>query len=197
MTSTTQRRARGAGFLAWGPSDVNLCEGNARLRALGMPTLLNPEASLGGGGYARYGRWLIGGYGEGGGSRAHNARYQAIYGYGSGQQMFGFTLINLLGLQLTPVVGLGGGSMSASTVDVQASVVNLRRGSGFGGLAFVGVLVEFHLPLWRGWGPQAGMMLGYRFAALLGKNNSDFDLPSSGREGISGFFSRVMVGLGR
>jgi hypothetical protein len=40
-------------------------------------------------------------------------------------------------------------------------------------------------------------MLGYRFAALLGKNDSDFDLPSSGREGISGFFSRVMVGLGR
>jgi hypothetical protein len=192
---TTQRR--GAGFLAWGPSDVNLCEGNGRLHAKGMPTLLNPEASLGGGGYARWGRWLIGGYGEGGGSIAHNARYRAAYGYGSGMQMFGFTLISLLGLRFTPVVGFGGGGMNAATMDAQASVVDARRGTGYGGLAFAGLLLEFHLPLWRGWGPQVGLMLGYRFAALLADNDSDFDLPSEGREGIGGFFSRVMVGVGQ
>lgn len=197
MSAPSNRRVRGSAFVAWGPSDVNLCESNARLRARGMPSLTNPVASLGGGGYGRFGRWIIGGFGEGGGSEAHNARYLARYGYGGGGQIVGFTLLRLLGVSVTPLVGMGGAGMGAQTLDVRATVVEPKRGGAGGGLFFAGLLIELHLPLLRGWGPLGGLLLGYRFTALASANSADFDLPSNDRDGISGFFARVVVGLGR
>lgn len=195
--TTSTRRLRGSAFIAWGPSDVNLCESNASLRARKLPALTNPVASAGGGGYARFGRWLVGGFGEGGGSEAHNERYLARFGYGGGGQIVGFTLLKLFGLSVTPLVGFGGAGMGAQTLDVRAAVVEPKRGGTGGALLFAGVLLELHLPLLRGWGPLGGLLLGYRFTALAGTNSADFDLPSNDRDGISGFFARMVVGFGR
>ena len=191
------RRARGSTFDAWGPSDVNLCESNARLHARQMPMLTNPVASAGGGGFARFGRWIVGGMGEGGGSQAQNERYLARYGYGSGGQIVGFTLLRLFGLSVTPLVGIGGAGIGALSQDSRAAVVEPRRGGSGGALLFGGVLIELHLPLLRGWGPLGGLLLGYRFTLMAGVNKSDLDLPANDRDGVSGFFARLVVGVGQ
>ncbi len=191
------RRLRGSTFVAWGPSNVHLSESNASLRARGMPALTNPVASIGGGGYARFGRWIVGGMGEGGGSEARNAHHLARYGYGGGGQMVGFTLRRFLGVSITPLVAIGGAGMGAQTLDLRATVLEPKRGGAGGTLLFAGLLIALHIPLLRGWGPMGGLMIGYRFTALAGANNADFELPGNDRDGISGFFARLVVGLGR
>jgi hypothetical protein len=193
----TSSRPLRSTFLIWGPSNVNLLETNAHLRAQGMPRLTNPVASIGGGGYGRFGRWIVGGMGEGGGSQARHERSLTWYGYGGGGQIVGFTLLRLLGLSVTPLLGFGGAGMGAQTLGARPTVVEPKRSGRGGALLFVGLLFELHVPLLRGWGPLGGLMLGYRFTKLAGTNSADFDLPGNHRDGISGFFARVVMGLGR
>ncbi len=107
-----------AGFLRLDVDDIN-----SALAGSGFPTLDRSTVTLGGGGYATRGRFVIGGEGHGLLSDAQPAADGSIQvGLDGGFGLFkvGYLAYSESGLDVYPMVGIGGGGVSVSIVERSA-----------------------------------------------------------------------------
>lgn len=113
----------GRGFLQAGYMRLDLDELNSSLSAAGLPTLDDTFLTLGGAGYANRGRFLFGGEGHGVlGSEETTVdgarRLETSGGYGLVR--VGYLVFERAGMDIFPLVGIGGGGMSLEIAERSA-----------------------------------------------------------------------------
>lgn len=114
---------RGGGFFQGGYMKLDLAELNATLAAAGYPALQDGLATLGGGGFGMKGRFLLGGEGHaliGSEETTADGATQVELGGGYGLFRVGYLAYTIEGLDVYPMIGIGGGGMSLSLVDRSA-----------------------------------------------------------------------------
>jgi hypothetical protein len=202
----------GQGFFMIGWQKLDLDELNERLIAAGFPSMSEDFLSLGGGGWWMGDRFLIGGEGHallGSDETTSGGGFKTRIEGGYGQLDLGFPVYRGDRLDVAPILGIGGGSVS---VDL------LERGSPL----FDDVLTDprtgarltaegFNLDLsvavtWRltrsvdDDGDEGGFAVGLRggYAYSLGdwewKLNDDTEVPGGPQLGTRGVYLRLMLG---
>lgn len=107
-----------AGFLRLAVGDMN-----SALSGAGLPTLDRSAVTLGGGGYAMRGRFVIGGEGHGllsDDQPSPDGAVQVSLDGGYGLFKLGYLAYTESGLDVYPMVGIGGGGLSVSIVERSA-----------------------------------------------------------------------------
>lgn len=205
----------GVGYFGGGAVrlDVDELEAAVRAAAPGAPELEGTLVSLGGGGYAVRGRWILGGEGMGATmptrrSATHEARLSAGYGL----FRIGYNLLPPGGTLLYPSLGVGGGSLALTLTrrgaqtfgDAVATprVSELERSMGVldAGLALEGVVGRRPASR-RGASGVGGWVLGLRAGYLLPFARSDWRQQDDGLAGgpateLRGPYARLVVGVG-
>jgi hypothetical protein len=114
---------RGGGFFQGGYMQLDLAELNATLTAAGYPALGEGFGTLGGGGFGMKGRFLLGGEGHaliGSDETTADGATQLELGGAYGLFRVGYLAYTLEGLDIYPMIGIGGGGMSLSLIDRSA-----------------------------------------------------------------------------
>lgn len=101
-----------------GGNIVNLKSMNQRLENKGYPKLPENLISLGGGGHGIIGRVIIGGEGHGFiGKKTTGEKYNTSIGIGYGLFDIGYIAYSTRGLNIYPLLGLGGGGINIRIVE--------------------------------------------------------------------------------
>ena len=113
----------GRGFFQAGLLRLDVDDMNAALAGAGFPTLDRSTVTLGGGGYATRGRFVIGGEGPGLLSDDRPSADGSVQvGVDGGYGLFkvGYLAYSESGLDVYPMVGIGGGGLSVGIVERSA-----------------------------------------------------------------------------
>ncbi|GBD03418.1 hypothetical protein HRbin19_00700 [bacterium HR19] len=172
----------GVAYFILGGKILNLSSLNTRLESKGYPKISNNFISLGGGGHFAVKRFIIGGEGHGFFSKeTENIGYRASVGGGYGFFNIGYIVYRTEGLNVYPLLGLGGGAMTLELVEKAISpsfddLLSNPRGqanlSVGGFLINLAVGLDYFLALRRGergeGGLDFGLRLGYIFSPFMG-----------------------------
>ena len=184
---------------------------NDRFAASGYPDADDRLLALGGGGLVSRGRLLIGGEGHGviGPRRgAMDDDLSVRVGGGYGMFLLGYAVHREGGLDLFPLVGIGGGGLAVSIDERSAPTFdeildNPRRGAQLasGQLllnAGLGLDYTFRGESRRRGGPMVGIRGGYMFAPMTAEwVTGDGTLTGGPDAGFKGPYLRVVIGGGR
>jgi len=114
---------RGGGYFQAGLMVLDTDELNAALLPAGYPALDDSFLTLGGGGFGMSGRFLIGGEGHaviGGTETTPDGTFQLGLGGGYGLFRLGYLAYSIAGVDVYPMIGLGGGGVSLSLIERSA-----------------------------------------------------------------------------
>jgi opacity protein-like surface antigen len=198
----------GRGFFMIGAQQLDLDELNERLGDAGHPDFDDVALTLGGGGFFRRGRLILGGEGHGViGSSETTADGDLRTGLAGGYGLLnlGFAVVEHSGLLVYPLVGVGGGGMSLSidersTPSFDDILDDPRRGVRLNQAQFLlsaGVGVDQLFGGGRG-GIAVGLRAGWTFAPLDSEwSFSRNDVADGPEGGFDGGFIRLSVGGGR
>jgi hypothetical protein len=113
----------GRGFFQVGLLRLDLDDLNSDLTGAGYPSFDRDALTLGGGGYGSHGRLLIGGEGHailGGDKTTTDGARRLSLGGGYGLFRVGYVAVSRGGLDVFPLLGIGGGAMSISIAERSA-----------------------------------------------------------------------------
>jgi len=113
----------GRGFFQVGFIRLQLEDLNSDLAGAGYPSFDRDLLTLGGGGYGSHGRFLIGGEGHallGGGKTTTDGARRLSVGGGYGLFRVGYVAFSARGLDVFPLLGIGGGGMGVSIAERSA-----------------------------------------------------------------------------
>lgn len=209
---------RGGGFFQGGYMQLDLADLNASLTADGYPALGEDFATLGGGGFGMKGPFLIGGEGHaviGSHETTADGATRVEVGGGYGLFRLGYLAYTVEGLDVYPMLGLGGGGMALSLIDRSAPtfgevLADPARSSKLStGSFLMDVSMAFHYRFAvqeredededeeedEG-GVLAGVQTGYTFAPGSSSWNLDMINNVAGGPDLSmaGFYVRVTIG---
>lgn len=197
-------------MIGWAALDLQPL--NDALASSGYPRFSEDFLSLGGGGHALLGRFVLGGQGHGYLSQGHDAafpagNYRTEVTAGTGFFDFGFVLWSRGGATLSPLVGLGGGGIqvdirelsapSFSEVLAQPGRRSTVRTGGF--LLDLSASIDWILSRGEGFGgPLVGARLGWVLTPFHGHWQLHGQDVAGGPElGLTGPYVRFMIGGGR
>lgn len=204
----------GKGWFGIGWAGLDIDPLRDELVAAGYPRLSSDFLSLGGGGYFMWGRLLLGGHGDGYISDDREVTrltgpYEITLTGGSGFFDVGYAIVRSGGLDLAPMIGLGGGGYLLEIEDRDSVTFGqvLQDPGRSSHLAIGGFLIDFAASLEYHFrfgddgddeahgGPLVGIRAGYTIAPWV----SDWTLErreiSGGPEvGVEGPYVRVVVG---
>jgi hypothetical protein len=198
----------GGGFFSVGVSTLDLGGVNDRLAAAGYPSLVPRAVSIGGGGYARLGRVLVGGEGHGLVGPAETGRgrdVQAAGGYGL--LTVGYLLRPSSRARVYPFAGVGLGGLSLNlgpagdapafddVLDNPGRSADLTQGAF---LVALGAGGAYTVAGGAYGGLRVGLRGGYRFApAASAWQLGDVDTTGDpAGAALSGFFLHLTLGGG-
>jgi hypothetical protein len=211
----------GGGYFQAGYMELDLDDLNGALVGAGYPALDNSFWTLGGGGYGMKGRFLLGGEGHGLiGSDETTADGARQLGIGGGYGLFriGYLAYSIEGLEVLPMIGVGGGGMSLSIIERSAPTFDdilldpLRSARVSTGMFLLdaSLMLSYRVPTGEdeedgdddeesGGGLLVGLQGGYTFAP--GEPSWRLDGLNSVAGGpelkIEGFYIRLSIGGGR
>lgn len=200
------------GFFMVGWQQLDLDELNDRMAPNGFPSLSEDLVSLGGGFWRWKTRFLIGGEGHvllGPDRTTSDGTFKTRMSGGHGQLDLGYSIYTADRLTVTPMVGLGGGSVSVDLIERSSPVFDdvvgdPRRGAHLSASGFridLSVAVDVRLTRRvKDDDSEDGFAIGLRtgYAVSPGgwdwKLNDETDVPGGPQIGISGPYVRVMLG---
>jgi hypothetical protein len=202
---------KGYFMIGWGALDLSPL--NDALGAGGYPTFTEDFLTLGGGGHALIGRFVLGGQGHAYISQEHDAaftagNYRTTVSAGTGFFDLGFVLWSHDSLLLTPLVGLGGGSVTLDIRELASPTFGdvLAQPGRRSTLATGGFLIDVGFSLdWiidrghgRGHGgPAVGVRAGWVISPIDGQwQLHEQDVAGGPELGVDGPYVRVMLGGG-
>lgn len=199
------------GYFLIGPQWLQLGDLNDRLAGAGYAGFEESFLSIGGGGHAIIGRWIVGGEGHGVVHReAQNGAFNTKIGGGWGAFNVGYVVWRPGDIFVYPKLGVGGGgydltfaSREAVTFDdLLANPARESRVTMGGLLVDLGVGADWLIALGaRRHHGRGGLVLGLRAGYLLMPLRSDWTLDeveASGgpNVGIQGPYVRAAIGFG-
>jgi hypothetical protein len=210
-TGQTGGEVGGMGYSILGTSVLKVDALNERLENYGYSPFSKNFFTVGGGGHAVKGRFLLGGEGGsllGNSETAGNSKSTLIMGYG----MFniGYTLISAKDFRLYPLAGIGAGAMkftvteSSGTVSFNDILETPGRSSVMSSESFIlsiSLGADYVISLSgneeeRG-GPYIGVRAGYTLSPFSSKLKlDDADVTGAPEMGFSGLFIKVLIGGG-
>jgi len=202
----------GMGYGMFGTSIIDMSDLNAVLVRNGYSELSDSYFSVGGGGHSIINnKWIIGGefhslLGEEVQSGEFTTSMYIVHGFAS----VGYTVFQIQGLRLYPLIGIGGGAMNLTIKEKPASLsidevlddpqrgVTLTAG-GF--LINVAVGADYFLQFGQDETGRGGMMLGLRAGYTLspvkgGWAVDELEVTGAPKMGITGPYIRLMIGGG-
>jgi hypothetical protein len=198
----TEGYRSGAGYFMLGVRQVQASGTNQVLEQSGLGTLDQMAITIGGGGHFMFGRFIVGGEGQGifaSGGRAPGGR-STVRG-GLGMVRVGLALVSTPRFNLYPLLGLGGGGLglgvpNGATGDLAEG--NVRKSTG-GLLTEFGLGLDTRIPVFRDTNKQGfvliGLRAGYTWAPLPGQ----WEIEAAGRKhelSVEGASLRLLVGFG-
>ncbi|MDI6807605.1 MAG: hypothetical protein QME66_01315 [Candidatus Eisenbacteria bacterium] len=204
------REAGGRGFFMVGGANLDINNLNARLKANGYPEFSKNLVSFGGSGYGIVNRVIIGGEGHTFfGRKTTIGDSQSSISAAYGCFNLGYLLYSKKGVNIYPIMGIGGGEMSFKIVERSSPtfdglLVNPKRNAGLSTDVFllsVGLGVDKLVNLGgdeKGEGGLAiGLQVGFTFAPNIGEWSLEERNIAGGPEiGITGPYVRLMFGGG-
>ena len=201
----------GLGYSMLGTGMLNLSNLNSMLKSNGYPALSENLFMAGGGGHGVINRLIIGGEGYSllGDDVVYNGMKQSVYA-SCGFFDIGYIALSYKGLNMYPLVGIGGGEMIYSIKEDISSVsfaeilddpqrsVELKTG-GF--LLNLGGGINYILSLRRDNPVRGGFLLGVRAGYTLTPFRGDWlmdeiEVSGSPKTGINGPFISITIGGG-
>ena len=196
-----------AGFLRLAVDDMN-----SALSGAGLPTLDRSTVTLGGGGYARRGRFVIGGEGHGllsDDQPSPDGAVQVSLDGGYGLFKVGYLAYTESGLDVYPMVGIGGGGLSVSIVERSAPtfdeiLVDPARSSRLSTGMFLmdlSVNADYRFTRYRREdGRAGGLLVGLQAGYLFAPGSTSWTLDDTNGVaggpdlGIQGLYVRLSLG---
>jgi hypothetical protein len=202
----------GRGFFQAGYLGLDVDDVNAALAGAGFPTLDRGTVTLGGGGYATRGRFVIGGEGHGILSQDQPAVDGSVQiGLDGGYGLFkvGYLAYSEDGFDVYPTVGIGGGGLSLSIVERSAPTFDdiledparsSRLSTGMF-LLDLGVSGDYRfMKRVDEDGGGGGLLVGFQAGYVFAPGSSDWRLDdingvAGGPDlGVQGFYIRLSLG---
>lgn len=201
----------GKGYFAIGWSALDLGPLNDFLAASGYRRFSEDFLTLGGGGYAVLGRFVIGGQGHGYLGEGQDVplgieNFRTDLSAAMGFVDLGWVLWSHGGCSLTPMVGLGGGgltlqidALTAPTFGEVLAQPGHRSTLSTGGfLLDLGASFDFLLQGEDGGGPLFGVRVGWVLAPIEGGwELEDREIAGGPELGVTGPYVRILLGGGR
>jgi hypothetical protein len=208
-------RKEGRGYFMVGKSFLDMDELNTRLKENGYATFSDSPVSLGAGGHGIVrDRFVIGGEGHALLSRTEESTIGGV-DYGSRLSAgYGFFDVGVLamragGLDVYPMLGLGGGGVS---LDIRQSRIGSFEDlledpdrsatlSTWSFLINLGLGIDYLAVLGEGRNGEGGIVIGLRSGYIFSPFNGDWDfkgetLPGGPEPGLNGAYIRLTIGGG-
>lgn len=206
------RASSGRGFFQAGYFGLDVDDVNSALAGAGFPTLDRGVVTLGGGGYATRGRFVIGGEGHGilsQGQPSPDGSVQVGLDGGFGLFKVGYLAYSQDGFDIYPMVGIGGGGLSLSIVERSAPtfediLADPARSSNLStGMFIMDLSVNGDYRFTRRVseeGGAGGFLVGFQAGYLFAPGSTNWQLDdinnvAGGPDlGVQGFYVRVSLG---
>ena len=204
----------GMGYFAVGMNLFNLNTLNSRLTEHGYPEFSGHLLSIGGGGHAIVGKLVIGGEGQGLSGEEKSVRvnsqpFKSSLSGGFGLFDLGYLVYSKNGLNLYPLLGIGGGGItlkiaedSSPSFDDVLSHPNRSVELIYGGFVFnLSLGVDYFIKMAQEEEGFGGFVLGLRAGYMLTPfthnwKMDEHDIGSGPDVGLNGFFIRMTLGGG-
>ena len=204
------RMGGGRGYFMFGFNNLDIKNLNTALENKGYSKLSDNFLSFGGGGHGIINRFIIGGEGHGLiGEEANSENYKSSLSVGYGFFDFGYIVYSIGGLNVYPLLGIGGGGITLKISEkvppsFDAILDNPKRGveiSTGGLLLNIAVGADYLLNLgdrkWGNGGLVFGLRIGYTYSPIKSDWQFEEGSISDGPEtGITGPYLRLMIGGG-
>lgn len=201
----------GRGFFQAGLLRLDVDDMNAALAGAGFPTLDRGTVTLGGGGYATRGRFVIGGEGHGllsDDQPSADGSVQVGLDGGYGLFKVGYLAYSESGLDVYPMVGIGGGGLNVSIVERSAPtfddvLANPQRSSRLSTGMFLldlSLAADYRFTRRSEEGRSGGLLVGLQAGYVFAPGSTDWTLDdingvAGGPDlGIQGLYIRLSLG---
>lgn len=197
-------RRSGAGYFMLGARQLAADGTNQVLAQSGLGAVGTTAMTIGGGGHFMFGRFIIGGEGQGifaNGDRGVAGGGRATVRGGLGMARAGFALVSTRTFNLYPLLGVGGGGLGLGVPDGSAgdlSDENSQRSTG-GFLTEIGLGLDTRIPLFRNSDHQGFMLIGLRAGYTFAPIPGQWEIQAAGRKhelSVEGASLRLVVGFG-
>jgi hypothetical protein len=200
------------GFFMVGWHGLDLGDLNDRMSVNGFPSSSENVLSLGGGGWVIKNRFLIGGEGHallGSEETTTDGAFETRLNGGYGQLDLGYRAYSTERLDVYPIIGLGGGTISVDLIErgtptfdeILADPLTSTKLTADGFLLDLSVAMDVRLTMSdEEDGGQNGLAVGLRAGYTYSPNdwdwkvNNDTDAPGGPEIGVRGAYLRLMFG---
>lgn len=185
---------------------------NGALAGRGFDEVSGNMVSVGGGGHAVLGRWILGGEGFGlmpRESHTPTGDWRARVSGGGGVVNLGYTVVRVGGTSVYPLIGVGAGALTLemaerSTPTFDQVMADPARGSTLTQVTMLvqpAIGIDHFVPVGTADGVLAGFVVGVRAGYTFAPTTSDWyldtmRLPGGPKQGMEGAFIRVVIGGG-
>lgn len=213
-----EEEGRGGGYFQAGFMMLDVDELNASLIGAGYPGLDDSYLTLGGGGFGMTGRFLLGGEGHavvGSAETTADGALEVRLGGGYGLFRVGYLAYSVEGLDVFPMIGVGGGGMNLSLLERSAPtfddvLADPQRSSNLSTGTFLldGSVAVFYRPSFAQTEPdpeeeeddRGGLLLGLQAGYTFAPGNSSWRLDAINTVAggpdtkLQGFYVRLSIG---
>lgn len=211
----SETRGEGRGYFMFGGNQLDMDDLNLRLKESGLTRFSDNYLSLGGGGHAIVNdRIVIGGEGHAllgrtKSSMVHDTDYGSKFSAGYGFFDLGYVILRGGGLDVYPLLGIGGGGISMKIVESEVGsfgdlLDDPSRGSKLSTWDFMinlGLGIDYLFVLGGTERGEGGLVLGLRGGYVYSPFEADWKfegetLPGGPDLGITGPYVRILIGGG-
>lgn len=205
----TQKVYGGAGYFMPGVQILSIGNLNSKLESKGYPKISTSFTSAGGGGHAIIANFIVGGEGHGIiGKDVTNEKYTLNLGGGYGIFDLGYVIFSKWGLNLYPIVGIGGSGLTLSITERTIPTFDdiLENPKGHIEMSTGALLLHFaigadYIVSFGGNEAKGGVLIGLRagftYTPVAGDwKMADVKVSGGPETGVNGVYIRLMIGGG-
>lgn len=207
--NTNENLYGGAGYFMPGVQVLTLSNLNSKLESKGYPKISTSFTSVGGGGHAIIANFVVGGEGHGIiGKDVTNDKYTLNLSGGYGIFDLGYVIFSKWGLNIYPMVGIGGSGLTLSITERTIPTFDeiLDNPKGHIEMTTGSLLLHFaigadYIVSFGGESPKGGVLIGLRagltYTPVAGDwKMADVKVASGPETGLTGAYVRLKIGGG-